>query len=250
MPSSSLRSGVVSGDDASSSSSSFSSLSHLASWLSISSSLTTLDYVPSLADVLRVLGPGLSLGMQVSTLVTAYQIYKSRSVGQLSSLPFLTLFVNSYAWTLYGYFKQDTAIYIPNGTGALVGLLSQIAFHAYSKEKPHSWYVMSAALVFMITVFALLGSESALGMSGCVLSILVTASPLAVIRTVIQEKSTAALPFATSLIMFVSSASWSTYGWLIVDDPLIYFPNLLSTALTVFQLALFVVYGRSSKAKL
>lgn len=237
-----LRSGVLSkGEGGASSSGSFSSYALGAEAL--------LGALPSLADILRVLGPSLSIGMQISTLITAYQIHKSKSVGQLSSLPFITLFVNSYAWTLYGYFKDDLSIWVPNATGAAVGLISQVAFHTHSKEKPYSSYVISVALVVLLTVFALLGSDSMLGTCGCVLSILVTASPLAVIRTVIREKSTAALPFATSVILFVSSASWMTYGWMVVRDPLIFIPNLLSTVLTVFQLALFVVYGRYSKAK-
>lgn len=245
MPSSFLRSNLGLANYASSSSLSSSLLSHHRL-----STFAFLTHAPSLTDVLRISGPGLSLGMQISTLMTAHQIHKNKSVGYMSSLPFLTLFVNSYVWTLYGMSKQDLTISVPNGTGAIVGFVCQLIFHTYSKEKPYSWYVISMALVFMTTVFALLGSESALGMSGCILSIMVTASPLAVIRTVFREQSTAALSFPTSFIMFLSSTIWSTYGWFIVNDPLIYFPNLLSTMLTVFQLALFVVFGRSSKAKL
>lgn len=52
-----------------------------------------------------------------------------------------------------------------------------------------------------------------------------------------------ALPFATSLTAWGNALSWSLYGLLIVNNPLIYGPNLMGFLLTSFQMSLFFVYG-------
>jgi hypothetical protein len=82
-----------------------------------------------------------------------------------------------------------------------------------------------------------------IGTIGCVLSIVVSGSPLAVIKTVIIEQSTASMPFTTSLVMWINNFSWTAYGYLVADDVLIYGPNALSLLLSSLQLSLFVIYG-------
>jgi solute carrier family 50 protein (sugar transporter) len=72
---------------------------------------------------------------------------------------------------------------------------------------------------------------------------LFTASPLAVVRTVIKDKSTASLPFFTSLVIWFNTTSWLFYGYLVANDVLIWGPNVLGFGLASLQMCLFSVYG-------
>ena len=76
-------------------------------------------------------------------------------------------------------------------------------------------------IIAFSTGCAYLGNYQLLGSLGCVLAIVLTGSPLATLRTVLKDKSTAALPFITSLAAFCNSASWSLYGLLVANDAMV-----------------------------
>lgn len=82
------------------------------------------------------------------------------------------------------------------------------------------------------------------------ISVVVSGSPLAALGTVIRDKSTAALPFKTCLVMWLSSACWLGYGALVAGDPKIYIPNSLGFALASSQMLLFVIFGFHSPNKI
>jgi hypothetical protein len=51
------------------------------------------------------------------------------------------------------------------------------------------------------------------------------------------------MPFATSLATFLNALSWSLYGVIEVNDPIVYIPNSIGLFLACIQLSLFVIYG-------
>jgi solute carrier family 50 protein (sugar transporter) len=136
--------------------------------------------------------------MQFSQLQTARTIYSSKSVGQLSPIPFVSLVVNCVVWGMYGILLNDPTVLAPNISGLLIGL---ICTTAYWSLKPIDIYIcIPAVLVMMVsTVSFVMGNSRVVGLLGCGIAIVLGASPLAVIRTIITEKSTAALPFAVSI---------------------------------------------------
>ena len=67
-----------------------------------------------------------------------------------------------------------------------------------------------------------------LGTIGCALAVLLMGSPLATLSTVIREKSTASMPFGTSLMTWGNAISWSLYGLMIANDPMVSDTMLLS----------------------
>ena len=80
------------------------------------------------------------------------------------------------------------------------------------------------------------------GTAGCVSAVVLMASPLATVGTVIREKSTAAMPLQVSLAMTVNGTAWGCYGWFVQNDPYIYLPNILGAASGYLQLALHAKY--------
>ena len=74
---------------------------------------------------------------------------------------------------------------------------------------------------------------------GCVLSVVLSGSPLAVLRTVVSSRSTAAMPFTTSLITFLSNLSWLCYGALIGGTDRIF--SYTNTILFLYTLSNYVL---------
>lgn len=200
--------------------------------------------------LLKMAGPLLFLFLQVSSVGTAYEVKIAKSVGQLSTLPNITLCVNCVVWSLYGYLRADPTILLPNVCGILTSTYCMFEFHRFSPKKPYRSYMLGVIICGTCIYLATTGDEKTIGLLGCTLSVLFTASPLAVVRTVIREQSTASLPFCTSLVIFFNSVSWLLYGLLVANDVLIWGPNVLGLGLASLQMILFFVYGTGGKAEL
>lgn len=193
--------------------------------------------------LLKMAGPMLFLFLQVSSVRTAYEVRLAKSVGQLSTLPNITLCVNCVVWSLYGYLRADPTIFLPNVCGMLTSTFCMFEFHRYSSKKPYRSYVLGSIIGGICIYLATKGDDKTVGLLGCTLSVLFSASPLAVVRTVIKEQSTASLPFYTSLVIFSNNVSWLLYGLLVAKDVLIWGPNVLGLGLASLQMILFFVYG-------
>lgn len=201
--------------------------------------------------LLKLAGPVLFLSLQVSSIATARDVAGHKSIGSLSPLPNITLFTNCVVWTTYGWIKRDGTIFIPNLCGILSSIYCMVQFHRYSTIKPTKQYALSLLICGVVFYLVSIGDRVNIGLIGCTLSVLFTASPLAVLRTVIRDKSTASLPFFTSLVIWFNTTSWLFYGYLVADDILIWGPNILGFGLASLQMCLFSVYGpaKSLEAK-
>ena len=147
------------------------------------------------AIALRCAGPLLFMGLQLSQLRTALSILSARSVGQLSSAPFLSLLVNCIVWGLYGTITKDMTILVPNGSGMIIGAVCCLIFHRHQPIPSSSTTIGLIAVLIAIYCY-MAGDIRSIGVLGCIISIVLSASPLAVIRIVLKTKSTSSLPFS------------------------------------------------------
>ena len=200
-----------------------------------------------LCYVLAVAGPMFFMFMQLSFLQTASKILTKRSDCKLSPLPFVSLVTNCIVMTMYGYLRSNATIFIPNLSGLIVGIVCTIAYQTFTEETKKGIYLVSGLIIIWATYFFLNNAASPLGMIGVGLSVILMGSPLATLRTVIVEKSTNSLPFATSITTFLNALSWSLYGVIEVNDPIVYTPNLIGLFLATIQLSLFIIYGFPSE---
>ncbi|KAJ1416218.1 hypothetical protein B484DRAFT_334619, partial [Ochromonadaceae sp. CCMP2298] len=168
--------------------------------------------------LLQVAGPLLYLSLQASCVFIAVDILKQKSVGKRSSLTFVSLLVCGFYWTIYGLFKREKAILVPNAVSLLTASFCVWAYYKHAIYKPTKLYCVAGVAIGCAVVMAALGSVSSVGLAGCLLSVAVSGSPLAVVNTVIIEKSTASLPFSTSLVTWVNTLSWVGYGCFISHD--------------------------------
>jgi len=164
-------------------------------------------------------------------------------VGQLSPLPFVSLLTNCIIWSFYGLLRKDSTVLVPNAIGIVSGLGCVLAYQKHAPSFPTTLYAGASLIVLVSTLLASMGNYNLIGSIGCGLAVIVMGSPLATLKTVIQSRSTAALPFPTSFMGFCNSLSWSAYGLLVANDVMIYGPNLVGLFLSSIQMLLFAVFG-------
>lgn len=146
-------------------------------------------------------------------------------------------------------------VLIPNASGALFGLYytAMFAKHNSGQYSLTPYYAGSGAIIAAAAGMALTlppaVAANYIGLTGCTLAVVLMASPLATVKTVIKDKNTAAMPFATSLATLLNAVSWSGYGWLVAKDMLILAPNILGLASAIVQLSLFAKYGLPPSSK-
>jgi len=181
--------------------------------------------------------------MQGGSVLTARGILEDKSVGQLSPLPFVSLLTNCIIWSFYGLLRKDSTVLVPNAIGIVSGLGCVLAYQKHATSFPTTLYAGASLIVLVSTLLAFVGNYNLIGSIGCGLAVVVMGSPLATLKTVIQSRSTAALPFPTSFMGFCNSLSWSAYGLLVANDVMIYGPNLVGLFLSSIQMLLFAVFG-------
>lgn len=202
----------------------------------------------NLKGFLQLAGPILYFALQFSCFSIAVDIQKFKSVRKLSSIPFVSLFVNGFYWTEYGLFIKDITIWFPNLVSIFVALFCMYIYYQYSIIKPLHIYFISLVLIIIGLILGFLNNLSLIGLIACILSIIVSGSPLAVIKTVIIEKSTISLPFLTSFISWLNAIIWVLYSEYVMKDNLILIPNFIGLILTTIQMLLFCMYGISSSS--
>eukprot|EP01084_Bolivina_argentea_P024952 46440_1 len=174
--------------------------------------------------------------VQASGIAPIRQIVKDKDTGDFSPFPFISLFTNCAIWSLYGMLQQDQTILIANIAGTVVGLVYTGIFAANTTNSMMKYYVGSSAILgtFLTSPFwaPTMGMDAAtiLGTFGMTTAVVLMASPLAVVGTVIRNKSTASMPFIVSLAMTLNGATWGAYGWFVTSDQYVYLPNILGCA--------------------
>ena len=140
----------------------------------------------------------------------------------------------------------------PNVTALAMGAAYTGVFWKYA-AMPMTMYLGAGAAGLAATygIVAALPVDQALnvlGYLGVGMVIVMFGGPLATIKTVVEEKSTASLPFAFTLASFANCITWTGYGALVIHDAFIWFPNALGLASACAQLGLFAKYGFAKSA--
>ena len=201
------------------------------------------DVHPMFTYSLKIFGPFFFIALQCASVLVALDVWKARSTSNLSPIPFLSQLVNCVVWGIYGLLRHDVTIFWPNFVGFWAGLFAVLVFHRFCKKKPVFYYGIFC-LPFLICIeFARENNDFKVGVLGCTLAVIVSGAPLATIKTVFREKSTAALPLLPSIFTWMNAFCWFLYGYLIVDDIMIYGPNSMGLLLASIQMALYVIYG-------
>eukprot|EP01018_Ginkgo_biloba_P008490 Gb_11313 [translate_table: standard] len=232
--------------------------------------------------VLGILGNATSLALYLSPMATFWGIFKLKSTQQYSGFPYVCTLFNCALWLLYGspFVKPHSTLLLTiNGAGfglELFYLMSFLTFASKKKKGTHASHnyafyrainanfqglvktmrltfamTMALAMVIAVTIFVLhtySARQLVAGTLGVVLSIVMYASPLSVVKLVISTKSVEYMPFLLSFCNLVNSLAWSSYA-LVTRDIFVAVPNGVGFILGIVQLTVYCMY-RNSKPDL
>mmetsp|Transcript_33565 Transcript_33565/g.68544 ORF Transcript_33565/g.68544 Transcript_33565/m.68544 type:complete len:195 (-) Transcript_33565:214-798(-) len=187
------------------------------------------------------------------------KIHRDQSVGGLPLLPYSSMIVNCVVWVTYGLLKSEPKVWQTNSFGLVLGTYYFAMFHRNCKKGANNLpgtasqhiQAMTVIITFTFLVAATMAKEGAaeiIGKAGVVFCVLLFASPLAALRTVIQTGSAKTIPLPFTVATVINCVLWSVFGLLDRNDFNIYAPNLLGLFFGIVQLMLIGWYGDGTSA--
>ncbi|KAG0491889.1 hypothetical protein HPP92_005287 [Vanilla planifolia] len=186
---------------------------------------------PNLArTVFGILGNAITLCLFLSPVPTFVRIYKNKSVEQFSQIPYIATFLNCMLWVLYGlpFVKPNSLLVLTiNSAGVAIELCYIVVFITYSEGARRRMTVLlflaDVALVAIVAAVVLSlyhthGKRTlVIGIISVFFCIMMYASPLVAMRTVIKTKSIEFMPFYLSMVSFFNGVCWTIYALLQFD---------------------------------
>lgn len=203
----------------------------------------------------------------LSPAKTFYRIAKEGTVSQFDSTPYLVSSFNCALWVSYALVTPNRLMpLVTNAIGLSISLAWCCIFAWYSAPGQKSG--MIKRILTVLTLWAVITFSDVLfspeismqplpGMSletellgfACVfVNILMYGAPLVVVRKVMKTRSVEFMPLPLSVMTFLCSFCWFSYGFT-VGDPWILTPNGMGLALGVTQLSIYAYYCRESSSQ-
>ncbi|ESQ38449.1 hypothetical protein EUTSA_v10029447mg [Eutrema salsugineum] len=210
--------------------------------------------------IVGVIGNIIALCLFLSPTSTFIRIVKKKSVEEYSPIPYLATLINCLVWVLYGLpmvHPNSTLVVTINGTGIVIEIVFLTIFFVFSgrqKQRLVIAGVLAVEMVFVVIlavlVFTLQHTTNkrtmSVGLVCCVFNVMMYASPLAVMKMVIQTKSVEFMPFWLSLAGFLNAGVWTIYA-LMPLDPYIAIPNGIGCVFGLAQLILYAIYYKNTQ---
>ncbi|CAN0890258.1 Bidirectional sugar transporter SWEET5 [Linum grandiflorum] len=209
--------------------------------------------------VVGIIGNIISVILFLSPLATFKKIIKHKDVKEFKPDPYVMTFLNCAMWCVYGlpFVKPDSVLVLTiNGFGFVLELVYISIFFAFSPWIKRRKLIISllAEVVFFVAVvlvaFLVFHTPTKratfVGTLCIIFNVLMYASPLTVMKMVIQTKSVKYMPFCLSFAAFWNGIVWTGYALLRFDINILV-PNGLGTLFSLLQLALYGIYYRTTK---
>ncbi|KAI7751489.1 hypothetical protein M8C21_022563, partial [Ambrosia artemisiifolia] len=192
--------------------------------------------------------------------ITFQRIINNSSTEQFSGVPYPMTLLNCLLSAWYGLpfvSENNGLVTVINGVGVVIESLYVMVFVMYAPKKEKRkvvWLVVFDVVVFgtvgLVSVFGLVGNARRwfCGLAASVFSVVMYASPLSIMRTVMKTKSVEFMPFFLSLFIFLCSTSWFIFG-LLGNDPFLYVCNAFGSLLGALQLVLYAIYKDNTERK-
>lgn len=138
--------------------------------------------------------------------------------------------------------------------GALLGSYYVYVYYTHAGDKTHPTRMLTYSLVFIVLLSLAVShspaeSQLIIGVPGNILSVLTAASPLLQVKSILRLKDATCLPFGMSVMTVVAGGVWMVYG-IMLQDPLVIFPNLFALSMGIIQVTLIVMFpGAAAVAK-
>lgn len=216
------------------------------------SKIKTMTALKPFVDLCGQVAPVASIALCLAPLPTIEKVKKESDVGELPMLPYSSMATNGFLWTTYGLLRNKPSIMIPNTIGFLLGSYYFMNFHRYapissptlpgSKKLHVAVSLTIGAIALALYSSGLPVAVDILGLSAVVLCLILFASPLAALKSVIQTKSSKSIPLPFTLATLVNCFAWLMFGLFDLKDVNVWLPNVVGLTLAVVQLSLKAIY--------
>lgn len=215
------------------------------------------ENIPFWVSLCSQLAPLVSSGVFLAPFPTIQKFSKS-GTGSLPLLPYSSMCINGFAWFTYGILKNQATVWRPNLFGLCCGIYYFYQFTRFcdpkAKELPgtvseHVRYSSLLATLIVLISLTAPDPEDLIGKLGVLFCIILFASPLSTLRTVIATRNANCIPLPFTLACLINCGLWSISGLFDMHDFNIYFPNVLGLIFSVLQVLLILFYGRRVEQK-
>ena len=153
-----------------------------------------------------------------------------------------------------GFLRDEPKIWTANAVGFFVGCFYFLEFVRYAPKRSRSLpgsvtqHFQACFLVILgtLTLGCLDPSAIIIGHLAVLFCVVMFASPLAALPTVLETQSAQAIPLAYTAAVLTNSILWTIVGLLDMHDVHIYFPTVLGLGLSGIQLYLKLKFGNGN----
>ncbi|KAJ4749500.1 Bidirectional sugar transporter SWEET [Rhynchospora pubera] len=212
----------------------------------------------TIRTVVGIIGNVISFGLFLSPLPTFITIVKKRAVEDFSPVPYLATLLNCMLWVVYGVpfvHPNSMLVLTINGIGFFIEALYIGIFFAFAPRRLRLEIlsILATELLFVgVVLGGVLGGAHThdkrtqiVGILCVIFGTAMYASPLSIMKMVVQTKSVKYMPFFLSFVSFLNGACWTAYS-LLRFDLYILIPNGLGALLAAAQLILYFIYYRTT----
>ncbi|GLT33279.1 hypothetical protein SLA2020_078810 [Shorea laevis] len=209
-------------------------------------------------NIVGIIGNVISFFLFTSPIPTFVKIYKKKSVEQFKPDPYIATAMNCMLWVFYGLpvvHPDSILVATINGTGLILEVIYLTVFFIYAENKARlkviGWFILELVFLGIVATCTLLFRKTheqrftLVGILCVIFVVLMYASPLTVMRRVIETKSVKYMPFYLSLANFLNGVIWVTFA-LIRFDLYILIGNGLGAAFGAAQLILYACYYKTT----
>lgn len=197
---------------------------------------------------------------------TLRQVQKDRSVGNLPLLPYSSMIANCFLWSVYGILVKESKIWLTNSVGLVFGLFYFLKFIEHTSPKSESlpgtvrqhlqgcFAIIAGSAVWVLLCYLTVWRKGMwmqyaaglIGNTAVIFCMLMFASPLAAMRSVLRTRSARSIPLPFTLATILNCFLWSVAGLGEFHDFNVYFPNLLGLAFGLVQVGLKILFDYGS----
>ncbi|KAI9994676.1 hypothetical protein PInf_011502 [Phytophthora infestans] len=174
--------------------------------------------------VLRIMTALSSFMVSLSPSFSIYKIYQSKTVGNISIVPFVSLLGNAHMWMMYGYFCGNIfPVVVSFGFGDLAALVYISVYYTFAEDRNHI-----------------------LGYLSIVAAIILYGAPFEKTSFVLRNKNASPIQLPMVICGATNNALWVIYTPL-DRNWFMFIPNAICVVLGIVLLTLYVMY-RPSKS--
>ncbi|KAF5807127.1 putative SWEET sugar transporter [Helianthus annuus] len=208
--------------------------------------------------IVGIIGNAIALYLFLSPTPTFLKIVKLKSVQAYKPDTYLATLMNCSMWLFYGLpivHPHSLLVVTINSAGILITLTFCSIFFIYSswtcRRKMIIVLILEAIVIAaMVTVTLTLSHthparSMLVGILCLVFNIIMYASPLTIMKTVIRTKSVKYMPVCISIGNLLNGSIWVVYAAL-EFDPFIMIPNAVGAVSGMIQIGLYVKYYKTT----